>query len=147
MEFRKFVENYKKDVKETLAKLPKKHQSLIKGYKFKSQPGNTLKGDDEHVGITDDEKKTITVCGGWFYSREMINLHEIAHKLWKNLSNEQKDKWEKIVKNTKKYMPKNSALNQNTEEIFCMTYATEYAKHPPVTYQNKARQDFIKNIS
>ena len=35
---------------------------------------------------------------------------------------------------------------ENDEELFCMTYAAAYAKHPPKTYHNEILIKFIKNI-
>ena len=142
MEFRQFIENYEQDIKETLSKLPKKHQNLVRGYKFKFQPGNTLKGDNDHIGVTDEEKKAITIAAPWNYGREFTFLHEVGHKIWEGLSPEQQNKWTDIVKKTK--MKKQD--RQNAEELFSMSYANHYAKHKHVMFTYPEWEKFIKSI-
>jgi hypothetical protein len=142
MDFRQFFENYEEDIKQTLSKLPKGHQDLIKGYKFKFQPGNTLKGDNGHIGVTDEEKKTITICAPWFYPREFTLCHELAHKVWATLSEKQKKKWADIIKKTK--MEKKD--RQNDEELFCHAYGATYVKHPPTTFAHETWINFIKSL-
>jgi hypothetical protein len=142
MEFKQFIESQESDIEATLAKIPKKHKTLVKGYKFKFQDGNTLKGDGGHVGVTDEDKKTITICAPWRYAREMTLCHEIAHQVWVTLSREQKEKWTDIVKNTK--MKKQD--RQNAEELFCHGYAATYVRHPPVTYYHKKWINFIVEL-
>jgi len=142
MEFRQFVENYENDIKETLAKLPKKYQKLVHGYKFKFQPGNTLKGDKNHIGITDEDKKTITIAAPWNYGREFTFLHELGHRVWATLSNEQKEKWITIVKKTK--MKKDD--RQNPEELYSMAFANQYAKHKHVMFTHPEWEKFIRSL-
>ena len=140
MEFRQFVENYEKDIKETLAKLPKKYQKLIHGYKFKFQSGNALKGDAEHIGITDEDKKKITISAPWHYGREFTFLHELGHKVWAILPNQ--EKWAAIVKKTK--MKRED--RQNPEELFCHALANHYAKHKHVMFTHPEWEKFIQSL-
>jgi hypothetical protein len=142
MEFKQFVESQESDIEATLAKIPKKHKALVKGYKFKFQDGNTLKGDDGHVGITDEDNKTITICAPWVYARQFTTLHEIAHLLWKQMTPKLKKEWELLIKQTK--MKKQD--RQNAEELFCMAYGATYTKHPPLTYCHKKWIKFIKKL-
>jgi hypothetical protein len=138
-------EEEEKNVLATIKKLPKKHQKLLHGYKFKYTPGNTLKGDDQHIGYIHNYK--IVVAAPWNYSREFTTLHEIAHLIYEYImTTELKKEWEKLFKKEKINMTKCSALDQNSEEIFCMVYAATYAKHPPKTYMNKNWQSFIKRL-
>jgi hypothetical protein len=142
MEFKQFIESQESDIEATLAKIPKKHKALVKGYKFKFQDGNTLKGDDGHVGVTDKDKKTITICAPYFYGRENVILHEIAHQIWEKLSEKQHKKWAKIAKSTN--MKKQD--RQNPEELFCMAYSNEYAKHKHVVFDYPEWSKFIKSL-
>lgn len=137
-----------KNVETMISKLPKSHQKLLNGYKFTFTPGNTLKGDKEHIGYIHNDK--IVVAAPWHYSREMVVLHEIAHLCFeKLLTPKLKKEWSDLIKNTKSDHIKSqdkqnkSALKQDDEEIFAMTYAATYAKHAPTTYLNKEWQDFI----
>lgn len=147
--FRTFIESEEKDnVKEILSKLPKKHQDLLKGFKFKFTAGNTLPGDDGHVGMIHGMK--ITVAAPWRYGREFVFLHEASHLIFEKLmTTELKKEWSDLLKKTKKIQSKTlsknakESLNQNDEEIFAMSFATTYATHPPITYKNKEWQDFI----
>ena len=141
-----------KNIKDTLAKLPKNHSALIKGYKFKWEAGNTLKNDDEHVGIVNPVKRTITIAAPWHYGRSFTLLHELAHLVWEHkMSKELKEQWDKLVKSNKQKQKEKiptkakSCLNQNEEEIFCMTYATVYSQHTITTYNNPEWVKFIKN--
>lgn len=149
MNFKIFLENleaYSKDVRQSIKKLPKKHADLIKGYKIKFEPNNTLKKDKKHVGFIDEEKKTITIAAPWNYGRNFTLLHEIAHAVWKYLGEEKKKEWKELFLREKKKM-KNKSLNQNYEEIFAMAYANFYSKHKLLTYENKSWNKFIKSIS
>lgn len=155
MDFSQFLieaEEEEKNIEAMLKKLPKKHAALMKGFKFKYVPGNTLNGDDAHIGLI--KGKTVTVAGPWNYGREFTTLHEIAHQVFEKLVNTKlRKEWEKVLKETKpqhikelksKGM-KTDALNQEAEELFCMAYAATYAKHPTVIYHCKEWTDFIKN--
>ena len=68
------------------------------------------------------------------------------------MSSEQKKEWSELLKITKESQKKNvsskskNSLNQNSEEIFCMAYASKYSKHPVVTYNNKKWIGFIDKI-
>ncbi|MCK9458316.1 MAG: hypothetical protein M0R80_01580 [Proteobacteria bacterium] len=143
MEFRQFVENYEKDIKETLGKLPKKYQKLIHGYKFKFQSGNTLSGDNDHIGVMDEKKKTITIAAPWNYGREFTFLHELGHRLWETLPSELKNEWAKMVKQTKM----THKDRQNPEELFCHGFANQYAKHKHVMFTHPEWEKFIKKLS
>jgi len=137
-----------KNVQALIKKLPKEHQKLLDGYKFKYQSGNTLKGDNGHIGVI--FKNKITVAAPWNYGREFTTLHECAHLIFEKLMTTQlKKDWADLIKKTIskqiKDNPKNkSALKQNDEELFCMAYAATYAKHSSKTYLNVEWQEFIK---
>lgn len=143
MDFKEFlIESEQSDIKNTLKKIPAIHAKLVKDYDISLEGGSTLKKSDQHVGEIDEKKKKITVVGGWHYGKEVILLHEIGHSVWKYLvSQDQKKKWSKLIKDNK---IKNK--QENDEELFCMTYAAAYAKHPPKTYHNEILIKFIKNI-
>lgn len=149
--FKIFLESeVEKNVKDMISKIPRGHQKLLKGYKFRYTPGNTLKGDDQHIGYIHQDK--IVVASPWFYSREMVTLHEISHLVYEyKMTKELKKEWSELLKRTKKSQKKNqdsrsaNAIEQNDEEIFAMAYAATYAKHPPKTFLNKEWQDFIVN--
>lgn len=144
MEFRLFLEQhetYMKDVRKTLAKLPKAHRKLVQGYSYDFQGTNTLKGDCDHIGYVDEEKKKIVVASPWNYGREYTLLHEIAHTVWKYLVDEsRRKKWMKIVEKTK------HKQNQGAEELFCMAYANFYAKNKIEIHTHKTWETFIKNL-
>lgn len=149
--FRIFFETEEEDnVKDTISKLPKSHQKLLNGYKFKFTPGNTLKGDDQHIGYI--HKDRIVVAAPWHYSRSFTTLHEIAHLVYEKLVDKAlRKKWSDLMKKTKKGQIKNrpsvkSAINQNDEEIFAMSYANFYARHKVQTYDHPEWMDFIKNL-
>lgn len=113
-----------KDIHDTISKLPKLHQKLLHGYKFKFQGGNTLKGDNQHIGYMDKEPKVIGVAAPWFYSREFTMLHEIGHIIWEELMTPQlRVLWALIVKATP------NRQDQSPEELFSMAYACHYAKY------------------
>lgn len=149
--FKIFIESeVEKNVKNMISNLPKGHQKLLKGYKFRYTPGNTLKGDNEHIGYIHKDK--IVVASPWNYGREFTTLHEIGHLVYEyKMTPELKKEWAKIVKKNKEEqklkVPKKSrnSLDQNDEEIFAMVYATVYSKHPVVAYYNKEWIDFIAN--
>lgn len=153
LRFKEFMQQYmahdgmeeeKKDIEETLSKLPPSHKALVEGYRWKFHAGNTLNGDDEHVGYIDDGDKEIAVAGPWNYSREYTILHEVAHKVWERLvTPELKHQWNVLFKNAEK---KHKALEQSAEEIFCMTYANFYADHKLLTYYKPEWMQFIKNL-
>ena len=126
------------DINKTLAKLPKLHRDMVKGYKFVFQSGNTMKGDKKHVGIIDTTKKQIVLAAPWNYPREFTFLHEIAHLIWaKFVTNLQKEQWNKLVSPYKK------KLDDTEEELFCMIYANCYAKNPVVKFDIKKLKSFV----
>lgn len=148
MEFRHFLVESSKgdgDVRKTLGKIPKEHRELVKGYKILFQPSNTLKGDDGHVGFIDEEKKTITVSSPWNYGREYTLLHEIGHAVWKyRMGDRRKSEWRKMLAPVKKKNDKD--LDQNDEEIFCMTYAQAYANNKMVKYDHDKLVEFARKV-
>jgi hypothetical protein len=149
--FKLFIENTEeeKDIKQTISRLPQKHQKLLQGFQVKLTPGNTLKGDNGHIGYI--HKNKIVVASPWNYSRSFCFLHEAAHLIWEKLATpEIKKEWSELLSKTKESHIKKqhtrdqSSLKQNDEEIFCMVYASIYAKHAPKTYHNEEWQNFIK---
>lgn len=129
------------DLKKTLAKLPKAHQDLVKGYSWKFQGGNTLEGDGEHVGLLDSEKKKITIAAPWNYGREYAVLHEIAHLVWESyVDASRKESWQQIVNAT------DDKQHQSAEELFCMAYATHYAKNKIDIHSHGTWDRFIDQI-
>lgn len=141
MNFRDFLEATEEEdnIQQMLKKIPAKHAALMKGFKFKYQAGNTLNGDDDHVGLI--KGRTITVAAPWNYSREFTTLHEIAHMVYeKLLSNELKKEWSRVVKKHE-----GRQEDQPDEELFCHAYAATYVKHPPTTHYHPAWTAFIKN--
>ena len=138
---------FESDLRETLKKIPKKHQNLIKGWKFKAHPENTIKGDKKSCGLIDEKKKTITVASPWNYGREYTFLHEIGHLVWKYLMPEEKrEKWAQTTEVIRSKNKKNKSLDQNDEELFCMAYAASYCNQPVVAFDHDSWIDFIKKI-
>lgn len=132
------------DVKKTLGKLPKRHRDLIKNYKVVFQPSNGLKGDPEHIGYIDEEKKTIAIAAPWNHSREYTLLHEVGHAVWKSLVGEEKRReWKHLLA---KHRGKNKHLNQEHEEMFCMLYAQHYAKNKLEKYDHDELLKFVAKI-
>jgi len=157
LNFKHFLESaekeFKDDIKQTLNKIPASHKKLVHDYKFKSEGGNTLKGDQKHVGEIDEKKKHIKVAAPYNYSRETTILHEIAHAVWKFvLTPDLKKQWSHLLKKTKdEHKDKTNkaakdSLDQNDEEIFCMSYANAYTKHKNATYNHDAWDNFIKAL-
>jgi hypothetical protein len=133
------------DVANTIAKLPKDFQELVKGYKFLFEPHNTLKGDDGHVGmITNKPKKIIRIAGPWRYSRDFVVLHEIAHLVYEAYirGTSLEKEWEIIAKNTK-----NKKEDETAEELMCHAFAATYCEHPPVIHYHPEWVKFIKKLS
>lgn len=138
--FRTFLESEESDnVEKLIAKLPKGHQKLLRGYKFKYTPGNTLKGDKQHIGYIHNDK--IVVAAPWNYGREWVTLHEIAHLVYEKLcSPEWEKKWKAVVKKNPKRQ------KQNDEELWCMAYAAQFAKHKIVVHTHPAWQQYMKEF-
>lgn len=133
------------DIKKTLEKIPKSHYELVKDYKIVFQSSNTLKNDDDHIGIIDEKNKTITIAAPWNYGREYTLLHEIGHAVWKYLMDKnKKEEWKKLFEKAKEKNKKD--LSQDEEEIFCMTYAQNYAKNKLVKFDHENLLGFIQNI-
>jgi hypothetical protein len=140
----KEIASQKEDIKQTFAKIPKKHANLVKDYKIIFQKSNCLKGDDKHIGLIDEKNKTITIAAPWNYGREYTLLHEIGHAVWKYLvSEEAKKEWERLVSKVKKTT---KDLNQNNEEIFCMLYAQNYAKNKLIKFDHDELKKFVSKI-
>lgn len=157
MRFKQFIESdsgmgeEKEDVIKTLQKLPISHRTNVKGFSWKFQGGNTLSGDDNHVGYMDSQSKEIAVAAPWNFAREFTILHEIAHTVWEKLPNQLKQQWVILVRNNlENQMRQNpqakDSLNQEPEEIFCHCYATFYSKHKISTYNNPEWMSFIQNL-
>jgi len=149
MEFRQYFaegSEKEKNVEKTLSKIPKSHSRLMRGYRFVFQPSVTLKGDDGHIGFIDEEKKTITIASPWNYGREYTLLHEIGHAVWKYKMKEgQKSKWSSLLSPVRKKNKKD--LDQNDEEIFCMTYAQVYANNKMKKYDHDELTEFVRKIT
>lgn len=147
--FKLFMESEEEEnIKDTLSKLPDSHRGLVKGYRFTLKGGNTLPGDDEHIGFMNTKPKEIAVAAPWHYGREFTMLHEVAHRVWEELMDDAlRQKWSLVVKKNKHRQNQNdSPLNQSDEEIFCMAYAAAYSKHPPVVYYKREWIRFIMNL-
>lgn len=140
MRFKDFLlesEEEEKNVKATIAKLPAKHRALVRGFKVKFTGGNTLSGDDDHIGVIDDDE--ITVAAPWHYGREFTFLHEIAHMVYEKLMTPKlKKEWAEVVKKNP------NRQRQNDEELFCMAYACCYAKHKIFVHHHEKWDEFIK---
>lgn len=152
LNFKSFLaESHKKfmdDVQKTIVKIPERHRALIKDYSFEKQDGNTLKGDKDHVGVIDEKKKKITVAAPWNYGREFTILHEFAHAVWKYLvGRKARKEWSEIVKQVKeKHKESKKDLDQNDEEIFCMSYAQFYSNNKMVKFDYPELQSFIEKL-
>lgn len=147
MSFKQYLkdseESYKKEIKRTLNKLPKSHAALIKNFKFAFLGSNTLKNDDQHVGLIDTKHKKITIASPWNYGREHTLLHEVGHLVWAEFVNDDlKKKWKSIVKNTK--MKRGD--RQNPEELFSMAYATHFVKNPISKFDYPEWHKFIESL-
>ena len=139
------------DIEKTLQKIPKSHSRLLQGYDFKLHGGNTLNGDDKHIGYMDAEEEEIAVAAPWNYGREFAILHEIAHVVWERLGQEIREEWKQLVGQTKhkqddKPHVQSDSLDQSAEEIFCMCYANYYTKHKLATYSHPEWFHFIENL-
>lgn len=139
MNFKLFIENLEysiDDFNKTLKKIPKKHQEVVSSFKIEFEPHNTLKNDSKHIGFYDEEKKLIKISAPWNYSREYALLHEIGHLVWNRMSNKEIDSWNELTKNKK-----------DKVELFCQTYANNYAKNKLEKYKDKKLMNFVKKIN
>jgi hypothetical protein len=127
-----------KNLRDTLDKLPLSHRNLVKGFSFQLQPGNTLKGDDEHIGYLDKGPKKIAVAAPWHYGREFTFLHEVAHRVWEKLDDSIRNQWKSVAGK--------AGDKEGVEEAFCMAYAAVYCKNPPVKYHHPEWIRFIKSL-
>lgn len=141
LEFLTEATEEEKNIKTTLSKVPQSHSDLIKGYKYRWQSGNTLKGDDGHIGIINPNTKTITIAAPWNYGREYTLLHELAHKVWEAfIPIPMKKVWIQIVKRTKHKM------QQNAEELWAMAYANHFAKNKILIHTHKEWEEFVEKV-
>ncbi len=138
-----------RDIVKTLSRLPSSHAALVQGFQWKFHPGNTLNGDQQHVGYIDDRQKVIAVASPWNYGREFTVLHEVAHKVWEKFvapNPELVRKWRSLCqKKTQKQMKDNS-LSQDPEELFCMSYSQRYCKNKIEKFDNPYWLQFIDSI-
>jgi len=126
-----------KNIKATLKKLPARHSALVSGFKYNFQSGNTIQGDDLHVGYIDS--KTIGLAGAWNFGREFVFLHEVAHKVWEKLVDEKlKKEWSALTKVLKS--------KESDEELFCMYYSQHYVETKLVKFDDKKLDNFIKDL-
>ena len=149
MNFKLFIESneFEKDVKKMLKRLPANHSKLVKGYKFEKQDDNVLKNDPKNVGEIDEKNKIIKISSPWNYSRSFVALHEVAHAVWKYILNdEMKKSWNELVKKEKKTNKNKDGLKQNSEEIFCMIYAQFYCENKMEKYNYPNLEKFVKSI-
>lgn len=146
MRFKQYLsDEEKKDVRKTLEKIPKSHSNLVKDYEISFQSKNSLRGDDKHIGFIDEKNRKIVVSAPWNYGREYTLLHEIGHAVWKYLvSDDRKGEWKKTVAKVRSRNKKE--LDQNDEEIFCMSYAQHYAKNKLCKYDHAELDEFISSI-
>lgn len=155
LSFREFVnqtetDEEERDIQKTLSKLPHQQAALVNGFKWKFHAGNTLDGDDQHVGYMDDGEKEIAVAAPWRYSREFTTLHEVGHKVWERLPENLRQHWAQLAEKVKRqpgFSFGKEAMNQQPEELFCMAYAAAYSEHPPVTFYHPEWVKFIKNLA
>lgn len=142
------MEEEKGDIKKTLAKLPPSHAALVQGFKWKFHAGNTLNGDNQHVGYMDDQEKEIAVAAPQNYGRQFCSLHEIAHKVWDRLSPQLKQQWNHICRQLtpRQKQDNNPAIHQEPTEIFCMAYGNYYADTKLVKFDNPLWMKFIANL-
>jgi len=131
-----------KNLQDTLKKVPASHAKLIKGFKFKWVNDSTIPGDDDHVGIINPMKKTVTIAAPWNYGRGYTLCHELAHQVWAAyVSPEMKKAWSKIVK-----LNPDRDKTENDEENFCMAYACYYSKNKVTKHDCQEWMDFIKKL-
>lgn len=145
--FKSYLKKQEEDVDKAIKRLPKKHQQLLQGYTVYFQDGNTLKGDNEHIGVVDTEKKTINLAAPLRFSREFVLYHETAHLVWaayiKGTPLEQE--WNSLVK---KYKTKGiTKRKENTEEVFAHTYANSFCTYKNLLFNVKPLENFIKKLS
>lgn len=151
MSFKTFLESEERNnVLKMLDGIPARHRKLLDGYKFKYTPGNTLKGDNQHIGYIHHDK--IVVAAPWNYSRMFTTLHEVAHLVYEYLmTKELRKEWAALIDKTKEAQiakfdkpEQKKALRQSDEEIFSMAYAACYSNHPPIIWVNDEWNKFIK---
>ncbi len=153
MKFKEFMQQddageEKEDIQKTLNNLPPSHAALVKGFKWKFQAGNTLNGDDNHVGYMDDGNKEIAVAAPWNYPRQICLLHELGHKVWQTLTPELKQQWAHIAKQLtpRQKQEQDPSINQEPEEMFSMAYGQRYAKTKLVKFDNPLWMQFIDKL-
>jgi hypothetical protein len=132
------VDNFKQymkdnsDIEKSLAKLPEAHRKLVDGFHIKLEPGNTLRGDNGHVGvIMTNPKRQIKVASPWNYPREFALLHEVGHLVfekWVRGTKLEKE-WKKICK-----LNPNRKKDESDEENWCHSYSNHFVKHKVITH-------------
>jgi hypothetical protein len=130
-----------RNVRDTLKSVPTGHADLVKGYKFHFQTGNTLDGDDQHVGIIDPKVKKVTIAGPWSYGREHVLLHELGHLVYFLLDEKTKKSWKKLIKKVKHGLD-----SQGAEEVFAHCYAGTYSQNKLKAHSKPEWEAFIKNL-
>lgn len=145
--FKAFLESQvEQEAKETVAKLPKTHAALLKGYKFKFENGCTLKGSDDNIGmihLNDDKKKEIHVAAPWNYGRQFAFLHEIAHLVyqeWMHNNKKWQKEWKSITEKTK------HKLDQPPEELWCHCYSNHFSKNKIKIHDHPEWDAFMKKF-
>lgn len=136
----------KKDIAATLQKIPPSHAALVQGFKWKFHGGNTLNGDDQHVGYMDDGDKEIAIAAPYNYPREFTILHEIAHRVWEKIPRELQAKWNQLAMHMTDRQKQDPSLRQSPEELFCMSYAQVYGTTKLVKFDNPLWTQFIKQL-
>ena len=141
--FKQFVTE-DEDVAKSLAKLPAHHRMLVKGYKFLFEPGNTLKGDDGHVGmIVNKPNKVVRIAAPWNYGREFTLLHEIAHLVYEVYirGTPFEKSWEQLSMSTP-----DRKKDEPAEELFCHAYANHFAKNKIEIHNHPEWDQFIRKV-
>ena len=132
------------DIEDSLAKLPKGHRKLVHGFHIKLEPGNTLHGDDGHVGVVmTSPKKQIKVAAPFNYGREFTLLHEAAHIIWQVYV--KGTKWEKEWSQVCK-LNKNRKKDEPDEENWCHAYSNHFVKHKIVTHTCPEWDDYMERF-
>ena len=152
-DFRAFFETKINDeCKKSLDKLPKRHQDLLKDYKFKFESGVNLKDYPDSVGVIhlgNPDKKLVQIAAPWRHSREFAMLHEVGHRIFEKLmTSELKKKWTNLVKKIRPLIKKEDSVvgKQDDEEIFAHSYAQYYCHNKMSKFAHKELQNFIKNL-
>ena len=132
------------DIEEALAKLPKAVRKLVAGFHIKLEPGNTLHGDDGHVGvIMTHPKKQIKVAAPWNYGRAFALYHEVGHLVF--AAHVKGTKWEEEWKSVCKKNP-NRKKDEPDEENWCHSFSNHFIKHKVLTHTHPAWEDYFNRF-